>query len=299
MSWRRRAMFVARASRVCSSCCEIRPDAVAASHPPAASICWNHAHAARARSLVSDSMYHEPPPGSITRAAFASSINTAWVLRAKRRANPSGSPIASSKGNTVIESAPPTPAAKQATVARKMFTQGSRWVSIARDVTACCRIAEALPDPPHTSATLAHRRRAARIFAIVENWSLVAARRNSIWSSAASMSSGSGSLSVVSARRYVAPTDSAQPSSSTSEPPRALTALPSTTSDRTALYVRETRRAMPAASSSEICPPVGSRPKLPNAADAGTPRADQTAPSASTARDASEPISRTIGARSR
>ena len=49
----------------------------------------------------------------------------------------SGLPMAASNGSTVTASAPPTPAAKQATVVRSMFTQGSRRVSIAGDVTAC------------------------------------------------------------------------------------------------------------------------------------------------------------------
>jgi len=61
------------------------------------------------------------------------------VLRAIRRAKSSGSPIAASKGSTVIASAPPTAAAKHAIVVRSMFTHGSRRVIIAADVTACWR----------------------------------------------------------------------------------------------------------------------------------------------------------------
>jgi hypothetical protein len=40
---------------------------------------------------------------------------------------------------------------------------------MARDVIACCCIAGAPADAPHTSATRAHNRRAARILAIDEN----------------------------------------------------------------------------------------------------------------------------------
>ena len=61
------------------------------------------------------------------------------MLRAIRRANASGSPSAASKGCTVTASAPPTPAAKQATVVRSMFTHGSRCVVITDEVTACWR----------------------------------------------------------------------------------------------------------------------------------------------------------------
>jgi hypothetical protein len=52
------------------------------------------------------------------------------VLRAIRREKASGRPSAASKGCTVTTSAPPTPAAKQATVVRSMLTQGSRLVVI-------------------------------------------------------------------------------------------------------------------------------------------------------------------------
>ena len=55
-----------------------------------------------------------------------------------RRPRASGSPSAVSKGSTVTEAAPPTPAAKAATVPRSMLTQGSYFVSMARPVTACC-----------------------------------------------------------------------------------------------------------------------------------------------------------------
>ncbi|CAM5741390.1 hypothetical protein SHIRM173S_08748 [Streptomyces hirsutus] len=54
-----------------------------------------------------------------------------------RRAKASGRPSASSNGSTVTASAPPTPAARVATVVRSMFTHGSRRVIITGDVTAC------------------------------------------------------------------------------------------------------------------------------------------------------------------
>ena len=45
-----------------------------------------------------------------------------WVLRAMRRAKRSGRPSGAVCGSTVMLSAPPTPAAKTAMVARSMFT---------------------------------------------------------------------------------------------------------------------------------------------------------------------------------
>ena len=81
-----------------------------------------------------------------------------------------GRPSAWSKGSTVTASAPPTPAARVASVVRSMFTHGSRRVIITGEVTACCRCAPA-PGAPQTSATRAHSRRAARSLAMVRNWS--------------------------------------------------------------------------------------------------------------------------------
>lgn len=127
-----------------------------------------------ASSSVSRSTYQEPPAGSITRDRCDSSTRIVEVLRAMRRAKASGSPSAWSKGSTVTASAPPTPAASVAIVARSMFTQGSRRVIITGEVTTCCSCAPA-PGAPHTSATRAHSRRAARSLAMVRNWSAVAA----------------------------------------------------------------------------------------------------------------------------
>jgi len=93
------------------------------------------------------------------------------VLRAMRRENASGSPSTASKGCTVTTSAPPTPAAKQATVVRSRFTHGSRRVVMTDEVTACCRCPRASADAPLTSPTRSHSRRAARSPAIVVNWS--------------------------------------------------------------------------------------------------------------------------------
>ncbi len=69
-------------------------------------------------------------------------------------------------------SAPPTPAAKPATVPRSRFTYGSRRVSIAGEPTACWRCGTGAPQ---ASVTRDHSRRAARSFAIVGNCSAVAA----------------------------------------------------------------------------------------------------------------------------
>lgn len=96
------------------------------------------------------------------------------MLRAMRRAKASGRPSAWSKGSTVTESAPPTPAPSVATVVRSMFTHGSRRVIITGEVTTCWRCPAAAV-APHTCATRAHSRRAARSLAIVRNWSAVAA----------------------------------------------------------------------------------------------------------------------------
>ena len=81
--------------------------------------------------------------------------------------------MAASNGLTVIASAPPAAAAKQATVVRIMFTHGSRRVIMAPAVTACWRWAAGAM--PHASVTCAHSRRTARSLAMVKNWSTPAA----------------------------------------------------------------------------------------------------------------------------
>ena len=121
------------------------------------------------------STYQEPPAGSMTRARCdSSSSRTGCCGRSAGRTRRAG-PSAASNGSTVTASAPPTPAAKPATVVRSMFTQGSRRVIIADEVTACWRCPAAAGDAPHASATRAHSRRAARSLAMVRNWSAVAA----------------------------------------------------------------------------------------------------------------------------
>jgi hypothetical protein len=170
------------------------PESSAATAPPAPSISWRTAQAARARASVSDSTYQDPPAGSAMRARCASSSRRIWVLRAMRRENAPGAPIASSNGATVTASAPPTPAANPASVPRSRFTYGSRRVSIVGDVTACRLITCAAPE---ASVTRDHSRRAARSFAMVPNWSAVAAIRNSIVPAAVARSSPA----AVSARR--------------------------------------------------------------------------------------------------
>jgi hypothetical protein len=69
-------------------------------------------------------------------------------------------------------SAPPTPAPKQASVVRSMFTQGSRRVIIALDVTACWRwpVAGWLRTAPPPEPRAAGR----TDLAMVRNWSAVA-----------------------------------------------------------------------------------------------------------------------------
>ncbi len=83
----RRAAAVRRRSRTSPTRSATRPASSAATAPPAASISWKNAHAARASSAVSDSTNQEPPAGSITRARCASCTSSDWVLRAIRREN--------------------------------------------------------------------------------------------------------------------------------------------------------------------------------------------------------------------
>lgn len=64
-----------------------------------------------------------------------------------------------------------------------MFTQGSRCVIIGSEVSAWMTAAPASGSPT-TSATRAHRLRAARNLAIVMNWSSSAANRKLIWRNA-------------------------------------------------------------------------------------------------------------------
>ena len=124
------------------------------------------------------------------------------MFRAILRLNASGSPNAVSNGSTLTASAPPTPAAKAATVVRSMFTQGSYLAIIGRDVTACCRWPRHSGDASQSSPTRSHSRRAALSLAIVRNWSSVAAYRNSISPRASSIPNPAS----VRIRRYAEPT---------------------------------------------------------------------------------------------
>lgn len=194
---RRLASLAERSAQPAAMVSPTSPEVSAARWPPAASSCWNQFQAAWASSSVNCSTYQEPPAGSITLPRCDSSSRIAWVLRAIRRAKASGRPRAVSKGSTVTASAPPTPAARVATVVRSMFTHGSRAVIITSEVTACWRWAPAVGPAPLTSVTRDQSRRAARNLAMVRNWSSVAAKRNSSCPAASSTLSPA----AVSARR--------------------------------------------------------------------------------------------------
>ncbi len=107
------------------------------------------------------------------------------MLRAIRRPKASGRPSGLSNGSTVTASAPPTPAAKAATVVRSMFTQGSRLLIIGRLVTAWSRIGTG--SLSLSSWIRAQSRRAARSLAMLGNCSSVTANRNSTRAAASSM----------------------------------------------------------------------------------------------------------------
>ena len=82
----------------------------------------------------------------------------------------------------------PTPAANAATQVRSMFTQGSYFVIIGREVTACSTICRWSAEAPLSSSIRAQSRRTARSLAIVTNCSSVAASRNSTSPAASSTS---------------------------------------------------------------------------------------------------------------
>ena len=118
----RLAMLASRAARVAATLRWIRFCSRETNPPPAFSISRNSDHAASQSCCVSFSMPPEPAAGSDTLPRLDSSSSTSCVLRATRRANGSGNPSASVCGNTVIASAPPSPAENVAIVARSMFT---------------------------------------------------------------------------------------------------------------------------------------------------------------------------------
>ena len=165
---------------------------------PSDSIRPSSSHAASASSSVSFSTAHAPAAGSATRPRWDSASSRLEVLRAIRRENSSGSPTGLSKGTTVTASAPPTPAAKAATVVRSMLTQGSYLLIIGRLVTAWTR--SSTGSAPLSSSTRPQSRRTARSLAIVTNWSSVAASLSST-SPAASVT---GKPAASSRRRYAA-----------------------------------------------------------------------------------------------
>ena len=143
---------------------------------PRRSISWNHAQAAWASSSVSRSTYQEPPAGSITRARCDSSSRIGGGVAG----DPAGEGVGQAERVRRRAARSPRPrrrrpAASAATVVRSMFTHGSRRVIITGEVTACWRCARGGRSAPHTSATRAHSRRAARSLAMVRNWSAVAA----------------------------------------------------------------------------------------------------------------------------
>src|SRR3712207_9156600 len=99
------------------------------------------------------------PYTTLFRSSDPSSTSSDWVLRAIRRENASGRPSAASNGCTVTASAPPTPAAKQATVVRSRFVYGSRRVAQTGGGQAWRRhAAAARGGPPPFAHAVPHRR---------------------------------------------------------------------------------------------------------------------------------------------
>ena len=158
--------------------CWINPASNAGQAPPAFSISWNSAQAARQSCSVRSSMPPEPAAGSATLARLDSSSRMSCVLRAMRRAKPSGRPSAAVNGSTVIASAPPRPAANTAMVARSMFTYGSRRVIMRQAVSAEMKAGSGCS--PQASSTAPTVSASARNFAMVRNWSASAASRKKI-----------------------------------------------------------------------------------------------------------------------
>ena len=149
--------------------------------PPAASISWNNAQAARGE-LVGEPL---DVPGAAGRVDHPGQVRLLDQDRLGVAGDPPGErrragPSASSNGSTVTASAPPTPAAKQATVRAQHVHPRVAAGHHRRRGDRVLALAPA-PGAPQTSATRAHSRRAARSLAIVGNWSAVAAYRNSSW----------------------------------------------------------------------------------------------------------------------
>ena len=254
--------------------------------PPAASISWKNAHAARASSAVSDSTYQEPPAGSITRARCASSTSSAWVLRAIRRENGSDAAergVERRHGDRVGAADPggePGDGAAQQVPVRVAPGEHRRRADGVLELRAgrAAGLGDPRPQPPGR-AQLGDRRE------------LLGGRRVAELQQPRPRWPGPARRRPARAGRPPRPT-SDQPSSWASEPPAACTGSASTTIARTRGYRSATRRASgTTAPMSGPAPvrgrsPSGSRPRVPSRSAAGTPRSAATARNASAASSA-------------
>ena len=145
------------------------PESSAATAPPAASISWKNAQRG-AGEVVGERL---DVPGAARRVDHPRQVRLLDQQRLGVAGDPPGErrrqrPSAASNGSTVTASAPPTPAAKPATVARSRFTHGSRRVHHRRRgdgvlALAPCRVGRAAglehPRPqPARGAQLGDRR---------------------------------------------------------------------------------------------------------------------------------------------
>mmetsp|Transcript_32342 Transcript_32342/g.70869 ORF Transcript_32342/g.70869 Transcript_32342/m.70869 type:complete len:246 (-) Transcript_32342:928-1665(-) len=144
------------------------PEATAAAIPPSASTSSITSLASRTSSSVSASIMYEPPHGSTTAPTPLSSARMSCVLRASDAENSVGRPIASSNEFVCSDCVPPITAAIASTVVRMMLLYGSWAVSDQPEVWQCVRsMSERLFfGLKFFSISVAHRRRAARSFAI-------------------------------------------------------------------------------------------------------------------------------------
>ena len=231
----------------------------------------NLSQATSAIRRVRSSTYQDPPAGSTTEARALSSNSSNWVLRAVRRPNSLGRPRPESKGRTVTASAPPTPAAKAATVPRSKLPHGSRQVRSTVDPLACWTWPQCSSVAPLASATRAHSRRAARSRQMVRNWSASADQVKEIWSRASSTVRPWST----NARSTATPTAVVHPSSRASLAPASAYTVPSNENARTPgrSRLRSTRAstALPRSEPPAVvwdppcraATPIGSRPRRP------------------------------------
>ena len=127
----------------------------AASKPPRASISWKccHACSASARGEVLDEprtargIEHPADVGLLEQQQLGVARDSPRETRVRFRGIRRESRRRTDAPSTV--SAPPTPAAKAATVVRSMFTHGSRCAIIASEVVACTVAAPASGLPDH------------------------------------------------------------------------------------------------------------------------------------------------------